>query len=135
MGSEFPMELTLLGVAVIIGIVQLLWGAAAARAGGQDLKWAAGSRDEPRPVGVVAARLDRALKNFQETFPLFAAAVLAAVMAEKLGTLTLWGSWLYVVGRALYVPIYAAGTSGLRSLVWFVAIIGLLMVTASLFIA
>ena len=134
MGSEIPMELTLLGVAVIIGVVQLFWGAAAARAGGQDLKWAAGSRDEPRPMNAVAARLDRALKNFQETFPLFAAAVLAAVLAEKLGTLTLWGSWLYVVSRAIYVPVYASGISGVRSLVWFAAISGLLMVVIALFV-
>ena len=56
-------ELKLLGVAVIIGLVQLLWAAAAAR-GQQDLKWAAGPRDTPMPISGSAARLHRAFWNF-----------------------------------------------------------------------
>ena len=71
-------ELKLLGAGVLVGIVQLLWAAGAAR-GQQDLTWAAGPRDTPMPITGVAARLDRAFKNYMETFPLFAAALLAAV--------------------------------------------------------
>ena len=126
-------ERQLLGLAVIVGIVQLGWAAVAAR-GQQDLKWAAGPRDEPMPISGVAARLDRAFRNYMETFPFFAAAVLAAAAADRLSTLTLWGAGLYVAGRALYVPIYASGISGVRTLVWAVATIGLLMVTAALFV-
>ena len=83
-------ELKLLGAAVIIGMVQLLWAAAASRRQ-QGLEWAAGSRDEARPVTGVAARLNRSFANFMETFPLFAAAVVTAYLAAKLGSLTLWG--------------------------------------------
>ena len=126
-------ELQLLGWAVIIGLVQLGWAAAAARAQ-QGLKWAGGSRDEPRPVDGVAARLERALKNFQETFPFFAAAVVIAYLGGKLGDLTFWGSALYVAGRALYAPIYASGVAIVRSLVWFVSMIGLFMVVAAIFV-
>ncbi len=54
MGVE--VELKLLGAAVVVGLVQLLWAAGAARAQ-QDMKWAAGPRDTPMPVGGVAARL------------------------------------------------------------------------------
>ena len=59
---EFPLavELKLLGVAIIVGLVQLLWASAAAR-GQQDLKWAAGPRDTPMPItgggGAAGARL------------------------------------------------------------------------------
>lgn len=126
-------ELQLLGLAIIVGIVQLSWAALAARRQ-QDLKWAAGPRDEPMPITGVAARLDRAFRNFMETFPFFAAAVLAAAAADRLSNLTLWGAGLYVASRALYVPIYASGTSGVRTLVWAVAMIGLFMVTAALFV-
>lgn len=127
-------ELILLGAAIVVGLVQLMWAAAAARRQ-QDLKWAAGARDEPMPVSGVAARLDRAFRNFMETFPLFAAAVLAVVIAGKSGTLSLWGAALYVACRALYAPIYAAGTYMVRSLVWILSLVGLGMVVAALFLA
>jgi uncharacterized MAPEG superfamily protein len=132
---KFAAELQLLGAAIVVGLVQLLWAAAAARAHQKDMKWAAGPRDEPMPLGGVAGRLDRAFKNFMETFPFFAAAVLTVYLAGKLGTLTLWGSALYVAGRALYVPVYAAGIPRLRTLIWFVSLIGIGMIVAAIFLA
>src|SRR5215218_750316 len=43
------------------------------------VRWSAGPRDEKMPpLRGVAGRLDRALRNFMETFPLFAAVVLVA---------------------------------------------------------
>ncbi|HEX5377634.1 MAG TPA: MAPEG family protein [Phenylobacterium sp.] len=127
-------ELQLLAAAVVVGMVQLLWAATAAR-GQQDLRWATGPRDEPMPISGVAARLDRAFRNFMETFPFFAAAVITAYLAGKLGTLTLWGSGLYVASRALYVPAYAAGVPGLRSIIWTVSLVGVAMIVAAIFLA
>ena len=63
-----------------------------------------------------------------------AVAVIVAYLGGKLGDLTLWGSIIYVVARALYVPIYAAGIPMVRSLVWFAAMIGLGMVVAAIFL-
>ena len=74
------------------------WAAVAAR-GQQDLKWAAGPRDEPMPLSGVAARLDRAFKNFMETFPFFAAAVLTAYLAGKSGKLC--GVSLMMIGGTI----------------------------------
>jgi uncharacterized MAPEG superfamily protein len=125
-------ELSLLGFAIVIGVVQLGWAAGAARRQ-QSAAWNVGPRDEPWPVTGVAARLDRAFKNFMETFPLFAAAVIAADLLGKLGPLTLWGSGLYVAGRAIYVPLYATGVPVVRTLVWIVSLVGLLMVVAAIF--
>ncbi|MDD3838705.1 MAG: MAPEG family protein [Phenylobacterium sp.] len=126
-------ELQLLGLAVVVGIVQLGWAAVAARRQ-QTLAWAAGPRDEPMPITGTAARLDRAFRNFMETFPFFAAAVLSVAAGDRFSDLTLWGSGLYVAGRALYVPIYAAGIPRVRTLVWAVSMVGLLMVVAALFV-
>jgi len=127
-------ELRLLGLAVIIGLVQLVW-ATVAGARQRPREWLAGPRDEAMPpYAGVAGRLDRAFRNFMETFPLFAAAIVAAYLAAKLGTLTLWGSGLYVAGRALYAPIYAAGVPVFRSLAWAVATEGLIMVVVALFL-
>ncbi len=132
MTTQVPVELTLLVAAVVIGLVQIVW-ASAAGSGQRELSWLLGPRDEAMPVSGVAGRLDRALKNFVETFPLFAAAVIAATLADKLGPLTLWGAGLYVAGRALYVPLYASGVSGIRTLVWTVSIVGILMVVIAFF--
>jgi uncharacterized MAPEG superfamily protein len=133
MGEGVALELKLLMAAVVIGLVQLLWAAGAARAQ-QDMKWAAGPRDTPMPISGVAARLQRAFWNFVETFPFFAAAILANAAAGKLGAdLTIWGAWLYVGGRAVYAPLYAMGTPMVRTLAWAVSLVGLVMVILALF--
>ncbi len=133
MGTAVPVELKLLLAAVIIGMVQIVWAAAAGSGGQRDFGWLSGPRDEARPVSGVAARLDRALKNFIETFPLFAAALIACVAAGKLGTLTLYGAGLYVIARALYVPLYASGVALVRTLVWTASVIGIVMVIVAFF--
>jgi len=133
MGTVVPVELKLLLAAVIVGMVQIVWAAAAGSGGERNFGWLAGPRDDPKPVGVVAGRLDRALKNFLETFPLFAAAVIACVVAGKTGPLTAYGAVLYVVARALYVPLYASGVSIVRTLVWTAGVVGIVMVVVAFF--
>jgi uncharacterized MAPEG superfamily protein len=49
-------------------------------------------------------------------------------MAGREGTLTLYGAWLYIVARVVYVPLYAAGIPFLRSLVWMVSLFGIILV-------
>jgi uncharacterized MAPEG superfamily protein len=134
MGAQVPVEMKLLIAAVIIGFVQIVWAAVAGAGGERDFAWLAGPRDDTKPVGVVAARLDRALKNFLETFPLFAAALLACAAVGKLGsTHTIYGSAAYVIGRALYVPLYALGTPLLRTIVWTVSILGIVAIIIAFF--
>ena len=126
-------ELKLLVAAVVIGLVQLVWMVVAGAGGNRDLPWLVGPRDDARPMTGAAARLERAFRNFLETFPLFAAALIAALMAGKQGPLTLWGSGLYVVSRALYVPAYAAGLPWVRTLIWAVSLAGVAMVIVAFF--
>jgi uncharacterized MAPEG superfamily protein len=133
MGAMNSVELQLLLAAVVIGLLQIVWAAAAGSGGDRDLKWLLGPRDEAKPVGVVAARLNRAMANFLETFPLFAAALLACHVAGKLGPLTYWGAILYVVGRALFVPLYASGLAVVRTLVWTVSMVGIVLVIVAFF--
>ena len=124
-------ELGLLAIAVLLGIVHLSWAAVAARRQ-QSLKWARGPRDEPMPIHGVAARLDRAFRNYMETFPFFAAAVLLGAETNSLRDVSVWGAHLYVWSRLLYVPFYAFG-SRFRTLIWAVSLIGLLLVVYTLF--
>ena len=124
-------ELQMVAAAVIIGNSHLLWAAAAAQPQ-RGLKWNTGPRDEPIVLTGVAGRLERAFANFRETFPFFAALVVIDYLGGRLGTLTSIGALIYVVARAVYVPLYALGAPYLRSLVWVVSMVGILMLLAAL---
>ena len=126
-------ELKLLIAAIVIGLLNLVWATVAGSGGTRDTAWLMGPRDDPRPATGVAARLERAFANFAHTFPLYAAALFAALLAGKAGQLTLWGSWLYVAGRLVYVPLYAAGVPVARTLAWTVSMIGVVMVIVAFF--
>jgi uncharacterized MAPEG superfamily protein len=66
--------------------------------------WTAGSRDEAvPPLTGIAGRLERALCNFIETFPLFAAAVLIAHVTNTHSWMTEWGVQLYFGARVGYL--------------------------------
>ena len=49
------------------------------------------------------------MRNFLETFPLFAAAVLIAALAGRHSWMTEWGAVLYFVARVAYLSLYAFG--------------------------
>ena len=117
-------ELKLLGFAVLIGLIQLVWASIAAQPQ-RGMKWNTGPRDEPRPLTGMAGRLERAFANYRETFPFFAALVIAVYLSGKLSQLTLTASVTYVVARAVYVPLYAFGVPYVRSLVWVASMVGI----------
>ena len=127
-------ELRMLTLSVVLGIVHIVAASHAASLQ-RGYRWTAGPRDEKtQPLRGVAGRLDRALRNFLETFPLFAAVVLAAHVTETHGTLTEWGARLYFWARVAYVPLYAAGIPVIRSLVWNVATVGIALFVVALFL-
>jgi uncharacterized MAPEG superfamily protein len=91
-------------------------------------RWTAGARDDPQPpLTGMAGRLARASRNFGETFPIFVAAVFLAQLAGVHDWRTLWGSGLYFGARLLFLPLYAAGVFLVRSLVWNVAVVGIVL--------
>jgi len=98
-------------------------------------RWTAGPRDEPLPpLSGIAGRLARASDNFRETFPFFAAAVLAVLVTNAQSPWSKWGVLLYVVGRLIYLPLYAFGIFLLRSMAWNVATFGIASVYVALFV-
>lgn len=126
-------ELRMLAVAVVIGLVHLLWASAAAQPQ-RGLKWNVGSREVPVVLTGMAGRLERAFANFRETFAFFVAAVLVAYLGGRLGALTVAGTALYVGARAVYVFLYAFGVPVVRSLVWVASMAGLGLVLLALVI-
>jgi uncharacterized MAPEG superfamily protein len=97
-------------------------------------RWTAGARNGPvAPLVGIAARLERALQNFTETFAVFVAAVLLVHLLGRESGLSRWGAGLYFSARLVYLPLYAAGVPLVRSLVWNVAFAGIvLLLVASL---
>ncbi|HEY9253024.1 MAG TPA: MAPEG family protein [Stenotrophomonas sp.] len=121
-------EIRMLAWAIVLGVVQLLL-ASTTMTMQRGSKWNASARDGiPEPLTGVAARLDRAFRNFMETFAFFAAAVLAVVWAQRVDGHTALGAQLYFWARVVYIPLYAAGIPYVRSLVWVVSMVGIVLV-------
>jgi uncharacterized MAPEG superfamily protein len=126
-------ELKLLAWSVVLGLVHVFFAAGLATQQ-RGLKWNASNRDgEPRPLTGAAARAGRASKNFLETFPFFAAVVLAVVSAKLDTAHTAFGAELYFWARVAYLPIYVIGIPYLRTLAYAVSIWGLLQLLEALF--
>lgn len=125
-------ELTCLAWTLVLAIVNIM-AAGQARTKQYGKQWNMSARDgEQPPLNPVPARLLRAQANLFETLPLFAAAVLIAVIADRTGCLTQWGCLLYLVARVIYLPLYAFGVPVVRTLVWLVSLLGLLLVLAAI---
>lgn len=123
-----PIELTLLGWTLVLALVQI-FAAAHVRTKQYGIEWNMGPRDDAMPPpDPLAGRLARAQANLFETLPLFAAAIVAAAVVGRLGTITTIGAGLYLAGRIVYLPLYALGVPKVRSLAWGVATLGLLLV-------
>jgi uncharacterized MAPEG superfamily protein len=130
-GAIATTELTVLGWSVVLLLVQVVLQASAALDLGP--RYLFGPRDEKRESKVIAAgRLNRALKNFLETYPAFIALALGLIVAGKAGGIGATGAWLWLVARVVYVALYAAGIPVIRTIVWFLSIVGLAMMLVRL---
>jgi uncharacterized MAPEG superfamily protein len=119
-------EMQMLWLSILLGLVQVVLPVLFAF--GRTM-WAMGPRDEAGPPSTrIGARLERALKNFLETFVFFAAAVLILQLTGKHTANSALGAQLYFWARLAYVPTYAAGVPYLRTLVWAVSLVGIVLV-------
>ena len=126
--TPLPTELVILGLSVLLLIVHILIQGQFATAE-RGLSFNAGPRDEAKPpLGRMGGRAQRTLDNFKETYPGFVAAVLAAVVAGRLGTWSEAGVWLWLVARIAYLPLYLLGVPYIRTLAWLASVLGILLV-------
>ncbi len=120
-------ELLILCMSVVLGLVHIVLASHSASLQ-RGYRWTASSRDEQAPpLTGMAGRLSRALGNFSETFPLFLALVFVVHATGSYGALSQWGAWLYLLGRLVYLPLYAFGVFLVRSIAWNVATAGILL--------
>ena len=96
-------------------------------------EWNAGPRDaQKKPKGVAAGRAARASQNFRETYPAFVGLALALAIADPASGWGHAGALLWFLARLVYIPLYLAGIPYIRSLVWSVGMLGLLVMFLAL---
>ena len=121
-------ELIALAWGCVLGIVHI-WAAVRVKTRQYGARWNVGARDEalPPPQPLVG-RLARAQSNYFETFPLMAAAVLIVTAAGLTSRWTAIGALVWLGARIVYLPLYAFGVPVVRTIVYTISLVGLLMV-------
>jgi len=124
-----PMSLLLWSI--LFGLLQCLATGFAVSAT-RGLDFSASARDDQEPLPGIAGRVIRAFANYRETFPFFAALVLASAVLHRESGLVTTGAELYVWGRLIYWPLYVAGIPWVRSIIWLLASFGLVLMLIGL---
>jgi uncharacterized MAPEG superfamily protein len=126
-------EIKFLAASVVLGLVHLI-AASHLISFQYGYRWTASNRDEPvPPLRGLANRVDHATANFLETFPFFAALVLAICFTNRQSSLSIWGVQLYFWGRCGYLLAAALGYGLVRSaLFWNTALAGIALLLVTL---
>jgi uncharacterized MAPEG superfamily protein len=88
---------------------------------------ALGSRDRLRPLTLTGERAQRALANMQEAMPVFITLALMNMIVAPMAPLAVTGAWVFLAARIAYVFVYMAGVPVVRTLLWLVSWVGLVM--------
>ena len=97
-------------------------------------EWVLSPRDQTMDVVGLSGRFVRAHRNLLEIFPQFVAALFIVHAAGVNSQVTVYGAWIFFFARCLYVPAYAFGPTGLRSICWQAGQVGILVILADLFV-
>jgi uncharacterized MAPEG superfamily protein len=120
-------DLKYLLFSVILMFVQMLVAATGANQQ-VGLSMLAGNRENLPAMTGWAGRAKRAHLNMMENMVLFAALVLIAAVANKANAMTALGAMIFFWARLAYAAIYVAGIAWLRTVAWFVSVIGMVMI-------
>ena len=92
------------------------------------LAWAFGNRDTPLVVPAWTRRAERAHANLVENLAPFAILVLVAHVAGRANATTALGATLFFWARVAHAAIYVGGLVYLRTLAFFVGVVGEVMI-------
>ena len=124
-------DLKYLLFSTILAFVQVLVAATGANQA-VGLNTLAGNRQGLPEITGWAGRARRAHLNMIENLVLFAVLVLITVAAGKANATTAMGAMIFFWGRVAYAVIYVAGIAWLRTLAWFVSVIGMAIIAYEL---
>jgi len=88
------------------------------------LKYLFSSRDKTTENSILAQRAIRALKNLLETFPIFVGLTLLSIIKDIDNSSI---AFLWLMSRVIYVPVYIYGINYLRTAIWAVSLICLML--------
>lgn len=114
-------------LSVILCFVQMLIAATGANTQ-VGLPTLAGNREGLAEMVGWAGRARRAHLNMIENLVLFAALVLITAISGKANATTAMGAMIFFWARLAYAVIYLIGIPWLRTLAWFVSVIGMVMI-------
>jgi uncharacterized MAPEG superfamily protein len=121
-------ELVVLAWGCVLAIVHI-FAAVRVKTRQYGTKWNMGARDETLPPAEpLVGRLARAQANFFETFPIAAAAILLVYVNGLHDRWTAAGALIWLVARIVYLPIYALGIPKVRTLIFMISIVGIVMI-------
>ena len=121
------LEMTLLLWAVALAFIQVV----VAMVGAMQqvgLPALAGNRENMPEISGWAGRAMRAHRNMLESLVLFAALLLVAQSLGKSNDMIVYGAQVFFWARVAYAGIYIVGLPWVRTGVWAVSVIGLLMI-------
>jgi len=121
------LELTLLIWSVGLTFIQMLVAVTGAilQFGLPDL---AGNRESLPPATSWAGRAQRAYRNMLENLVLFAVLMLVTEIANRNNAMTGLGAQLFFWARAIYAVVYVVGVPWVRTGVWVISAIGLILI-------
>lgn len=119
-----PSVLTCLTISTLLAFIHIMAQVAMPRIETPEIPYDP-NREQKRELGPKAARAERALRNFLETYPLFIALAAVLAISGNAAWAGAWGAVIYLAGRAIYLPLYIAGIAPIRSAVWTLSFIGL----------
>ena len=90
-------------------------------------------RDKPAAArGLLFGRATRALANYVENHGPFVAVALALIVTQRTGGTGALGATIWILSRIVYFPLYLSGVVYVRTAVWAISIVGLLMMLSRL---
>jgi uncharacterized MAPEG superfamily protein len=120
-------ELTCLELSVALWLVHVLVQGAIGNAV-MPSGYLATARDKPAEArGVMYGRATRALANYLENFTPFVALALALMVTQRAGGAGAIGATNLILARIVYLPTYVFGIIYVRSALWVISIVGLVM--------
>lgn len=126
MPIELQYLISAVGLYLFMIIMQAVSATVSRKASVSDL---VGARDDLPAAGLTVfhGRTKRAQANFTESMVMFVPLCLIAVYTNDTSSLTALGAILFFYGRLAFAPLYYFGVPWLRTLAWFVSIIGILL--------
>ena len=86
------------------------------------------SRDNEANTSIYIDRANRSLNNLFETLPIFIGLVLLSIINDVDNSLL---AMIWLLARIIYVPVYIVGINYLRTCIWAIALICLILMSVN----